>query len=233
MRILLGFCLFFFAVVGQSVGDSQLNAGKNPLSSSIVSRSSAIQPELEALSGCAEDIYDQAKLNKWHKIRRKLDELKKHETAIRSLRNEESDFFSKRLRTKIGELEQAISVKSKIGTMRAANNIALLEVAMIGDLKPHVPINVMLLEYCGRQLEILSEEKDIDRLSNLVLRMHLIWQNLIPQLIDKGGTKEIKSFAEIMKRLERAKTPEEYSQLAKQVLDELDNIEKVFKHDPQ
>jgi hypothetical protein len=32
-----------------------------------------------------------------------------------------------------------------------------------------------------------------------------------------------------MKRLERAKTPEEYNHLAKQVLDEVDTIEKVFK----
>ncbi len=113
--------------------------------------------------------------------------------------------------------------------MRAANNITLLEVAMVRDLKLRFPTNIMLLNYCGRQLEIESEEKDIERLSNIVVRMHLIWQNLIPQLIDRGGTKEIRNFAEIMKRLERANTPEEYGQVAKQVLDEMDDLEKVFR----
>ena len=117
--------------------------------------------------------------------------------------------------------------------MRFANNITFLEVAMIGDLKPRVPTNVMLLDYCGRELEILSEEKDIDKLFNLVIRMHLIWQNLIPQLIDKNGTKEIKNFSEIMMRLERAKTPDEYNHLAIQVADEVDNLEKLFKKKPK
>jgi hypothetical protein len=105
----------------------------------------------------------------------------------------------------------------------------LLEIAMIGELKPRVPTNVMLLDYCGRELEILSEEKNIAKLSNLVIRMHLIWQNLIPQLVDQGGTREIKRFSEIMTHLEKAKTPEEYNHIAKHVLNEVDNIEKVFK----
>jgi hypothetical protein len=78
-------------------------------------------------------------------------------------------------------------------------------------------------------LEILSDEKDIAKLSNLVIKMHLIWQNLIPQLVEKGGTKDIKKFSEIMKHLERAKTPEEYNHIANHVLDEVDNIEKLFK----
>jgi hypothetical protein len=233
MRVLLGFCLLFFSVVGQSVGDSQSNTGKNPLSSSVVPKSAAIQLELKALSDAAEDIYDLAKVTKWNKARKKLEELKKSEKAIRLLRNEENDFFSQRLRNKIEDLEQAISAKNRKDTMRFANNITLLEVAMIGDFKPRVPTNVMLLDYCGRQLEILSEEKDIDKLSNLVIRMHLIWQGLIPQLIKEGDTREIKNFSEIMKRLERAKTPEEYNRLANQVLDEIDNMEKIFKKNPK
>ena len=233
MRLLFGFCLFFFALVGQPGADTQVPVGKNPLSSPVVSKPAAIQNELEVLSGTAEDIYDLAKLNKWNKIRKKQDELKKTEGAIKLLRGEENDFFARRLREKIEELEQVIAAKSKNGTMRAANNITLLEVAMIGDLKPRVPANVMLLDYCGRQLEIESEEKDIERLSSIVVRMHLIWQNLIPQLIDKGGTKEIKNFAVVMKRLERAKTPEEFNQSARQVLDEVDNLQRLFKNNPK
>jgi len=220
-------------MVGQSAGDSQSNRENNPLSSSVVHKSGDMQIELEALSDTAEDIYDLAKVGKWNRIMKKLDELKKTEKAIKLTRNEENDFYAQRLRYKIEELEQAISAKNKKNTMRFANNITFLEVAMIGDLKPRVPTNVMLLDYCGRELEILSEEKDIDKLFNLVIRMHLIWQNLIPQLIDKNGTKEIKNFSEIMMRLERAKTPDEYNHLAMQVADEVDNLEKLFKKKPK
>ena len=229
MQILLSFCLFFFSVVGQSVGDSHSDFGKNSLSSSVVPKSAALQINLEALSGTAEDIYDLAKVNKWHKIMKKLDELNKYEKTIKLIKNEENDFFSQRLRTKIENLEKAISTKNRRDTMRYANSITLLEAAMIGDLRPRIPTNVMLLDYCGREMEILSEEKDIEKLSNLVIRIHLIWQNLIPQLVDKGAIKEIKKFSEIMARVERAKTPEEYNKLAKLMLDEVDNLEKVFK----
>jgi hypothetical protein len=203
--------------------------GENPLFSSVVHKSTDNQIELEALSDTAEDIYDLAKVDKWNRIRKKLNELKKYEQTIKLIRNEENDFYSQRLRNKIEELEQAISIKSRKDTMRFANNITLLEIAMIGEMKPRVPTNVMFLDYCGRELEILSEEKDIEKLSNLVIRMHLIWQDLIPLLFEKGDTKEIKKFSEIMRRLERAKTPEEYNHLAKMVLDEVDNLEKVFK----
>lgn len=229
MRILLIFCLFFFSVIGQSLGDNQSNMGKKQMSSSVVPKSVAIEIELEALSGTAEDIYDLAKVDKWNRAVKKLEELKKSEKVVKLIRNEEYDFFSQRLMAKIDDLEKAISAKNRKDTMRFANNITLIEIAMFGELKPRVPTNVMLLDYCGRELELLSEEKDIDKLSNLVIRMHLIWQDLIPLLFEKDNTKEIKKFSEIMRRLERAKTPEEYNHLAKQVLDEVDNLEKVFK----
>src|ERR1700686_3814931 len=118
MRILFGCCLFFFAMVGLSVGDSQSNMSKNPLSPSVVPKFAAIQIELEALSGTAEDIYDLAKVNKWNKIRKKLEELKKSEKALNLTRHEGEDFFSQRLRIKIADLEQAIFAKNRKDTMR-------------------------------------------------------------------------------------------------------------------
>jgi hypothetical protein len=229
MRILVGIFLLFFSLAGQSLGENRSNKGQNHTSTPVPAKATAIQIEVEALSGYAEEIYALAKFNRWNKIRKKLDELKKSETSLKLIRSEENDFFSQRMRKKIEDLEQAISAKNRRDTLRSANNITYLEVAMVGQFKPRVPTNVMLLGYCGRELEIFSEEKDIDKLSNFVIRMHLIWQNLIPQLIQRGETKEIKNFSDIMKRLEMAKTPEEYSFLAKQVLDEVENLEKVFK----
>jgi hypothetical protein len=229
IRIPIGIFLLFFSVVGQSIGDSHITKEHNLPSALKIDKPTAVQVEIETLSGYAEDIYDLAKVNKWNKIGKKLIELKKSEKSLNLIRNEENDFYSQRLRKKIEDLEQAISAKNRRETMQISNNITLLEVAVMGQFKLRVPTDVMVLDYCGRELEILSEEKDIERLFNLVVRMHLIWQNLIPQLIQKGATKEIKNFSEIMKRLEIAKTPEEFNRLAKQVLDEVDNLEKVFK----
>ena len=212
-----------------AANDNPSNRGLRGQSVSGTADPTPLQVELEALSGYAEDIYDLAKMNRWNKTRKKLDDLKKFEQSLKFNQSEESTFFSVRLRTTIAELEQAISAKNRRDTMHSANKITLLETAMVGPLKPRVPTNVMLLDYCGRELEIWSEEKNIDKLSNIVIRMHLIWQGLMPQLIEQGGTRELKRFSEVMKRLEVAKTPDEYGHLARQVLDEVDNLEKVFK----
>jgi hypothetical protein len=225
----IGIFLLFFCMVGHSIGDNHITKEYNLPSVLKIDKPTAVQVEIEAMTGYAEDIYGLAKVNKWNKIGKKLIELKKSEKSLTMIRNEENDFYSQRLRKKIEDLEQAISSRNRRETMQIANNITLLEVAQMGQFKLRVPTDVMVLDYCGRELEILSEEKDMERLFNLVIRMHLIWQSLIPQLIQKGATKEIKNFSEIMKRLEIAKTSEEFNRLARQVLDEIDNFEKVFK----
>ena len=233
MRILAGCCLFFFTAAGQSIGDSQVNAGKNSSLTAVAPRSADIQLELETLSGTAERIYELADENKWRKVGKKFDDLKKSENAINAMRGEGNDFFLQHLREKMEDLEHAITVKNRKDTRKYANNITYLEAAMIGELRHRVPTNALLLGYCGREMEILAEENDLDKLSSLVVRMHLIWQSLIPQLVDRNATREIKSFSEIMKRLGKAKTPDEFNQLASRVLDEVSGIEQVFRKSPK
>jgi len=228
MRILLGFFLFFFSAVSLSIGDNHINKGLISSTASATDKQAVFPAELKALPVNAVEIYNLAKVNKWHEIRNNFDKLKKSEQSLKLKKNEENDFLIQRLRKKIEELEQAISAKNRRETMRSANKITLIAVAMIGQFKLRVPTDVMVLNYCGREMEILSEDKDIDKLFSLVMRMHLIWQNLIPQLVNKNASKEIKNFSEIMKHLEVAKTPTEFNRLAKQVLDEVDNLEKVF-----
>jgi hypothetical protein len=232
MRFQLCFFLVIFCVAGQSAGASQSKTGQNP-SAAPAPRVTVLQAELERLSGTAGEIYDMAKANKWNKVRKKLEVLKESEKAVGLLRKEDNDIYSQRLGKNIEELEHVISAKNRLETMRSANAVTFLEVALMGDYKPRVPTNVKLLDYCGRQMEILSEAKDLDKLSNLVVRMHLIWQNLIPRLVDAGYTKEIKEFSLVMKRLDRSTTPEEYRSLAQEVFDGVDAMEKLFRKNPR
>jgi hypothetical protein len=233
MRILIGICLILFAFAGQAVCDTQLNVKKKSLQSVPVQKPVDIQSELEALAGTSEDIFDLAAISKWHKISKKMDELKKHQRTINMLWNGENNYFEQRLTLKIDKLDQAVAAKSSLDVRVIANDITFLEIAMIGELKPGGNTNIMLLGYCGRELEILSEKNDLDKLNILVIRIHLIWQNLIPQLVDKNASKEIRSFSEIMKHLEKAKTPEEYSQSARHVLEEVSNIEQILRKHPK
>ncbi len=189
------------------------------------------QDRLEALSRAAEETYDLARGEKWNKIGKKLDGLKTCEQNLNPVQHEESAVFVPQLNKTMAELQVAISTKNRMDAMRLANKITLIEAAMAGPLGPRVPTSVGLLDYYGRELEIWTAMKNADRLSYTVLRMHLTWQNLLPKLSMKNETKEIKKFAEIMNRLEMAKTTDDYSRLITQVRDEVNNLEKIFRNE--
>ena len=75
---------------------------------------------------------------------------------------------------------------------------------------------------------IWSEAKKAEKLSSVVMRMHLAWQTLMPKLIEHDGIKELRRFSEIMGRLEAARTPEDYGRLSRQASPELDTMKALF-----
>ena len=158
--------------------------------------------------------------------------LKKSGETLGVLQNDESVMLLPRLTKTIANLEKSISAGKRMDAMCLANKITLIEAAMAEPLKPRVPTNVGLLDYYGRELEIWSEARDTEKLSSIVVRMHLAWQTLIPQFRTEDDSRFIKRFAEILKRLDLANTPEEFARLAEQVHNEIDKWEKVFRNEP-
>lgn len=184
--------------------------------------------DLEAVSAAAECIFDLAKAGKWNGAGIKLEELRKSVQPLRLIQYEESTMLLPRLKNIVFKLDRAVAARNRRDTMRYANKVTLIEAVMVGPLKPRIPTDVMLLDYYGRELEIRSEGGKPDRLASVVVRMHLTWQSLMPHLVIHGGTREVKKFADIMKRLETAKTPEEYGRLALEVRGEVKTLKKYF-----
>ena len=112
--------------------------------------------------------------------------------------------------------------------MIQANKIMIIAAKMMAPFNPLIPTNIAVIGYSARKLEILAESHDIAKMQEIVYRIHLSWQQLIPQVIEHGGTKEIKKFAEIMKRIETAKSSEEYGRQGSLVLEEVSNLEQMF-----
>ncbi len=196
------------------------------------SNGNAVKPvsdELDALSQRAEEIYGLARSNRWRAAERGLGVLKRSEEALGTLQNEESAALQPRLRKTVADLGEAVAARRRADAMRLANKITLIEAAMAEPFRPRTPTNVGLLDYYGRELEIWSEARDMDRLSYTVLRMHLTWQTLIPKLGPQSDIKVIKKFADLLRHLDGAKEPEEYARLAAQVHEEVDALEKSFR----
>jgi hypothetical protein len=192
------------------------------------SRSNSIVTTLDALSDSAEALFSLAQAGKMERLRKNLDSLKKIAATIDNLQGKEALILLPRLRSTIDDLEKAVTGKNRLEIMRFANRITLIAATEAIPYAPDIPTELSLLDYNARELGIWSEVKLTDKLSSIVIRMHLAWQTLMPKLIEHHGEKELRRFSEIMGHLELAKNPDEYSRLSRQVLAEVDTMKAIF-----
>lgn len=191
-------------------------------------RTSSAAGELDQVSDSAEQIFDLAVDGRIERIGRKLEMLKKTVATLNFPQNQSDSILLPRLGHTIVDLEQAWNAKDRLDTMRYANRITLIAATLAVPFKPNVPTEVSLLDYNCRELAIWSEAKKPEKLSNIVMRMHLAWQTLMPKLIEYDGIRELRRFSEIMGRLEVARTPDDYGRLSRQVSAEIDAMKAIF-----
>jgi|GEM_PF-2560269 len=189
---------------------------------------SYIETALGSLTGYAEDIFNLALAGNLERAEKRLDSLKKQAVALDCIQDEANLTLLPRLKRTIADLGKAISAKNVQETLRKANRVTLIAAALAVPYKPRIPTEVSLLEYNGREIEIWSAVKRVDKLSGITLRMHLAWQTLMPKLIQYNGDKELKRFSELMRRLEQARTAEEYDRVSKQILAGTETLEAIF-----
>jgi hypothetical protein len=132
------------------------------------------------------------------------------------------------LDSNIAALDKAIGAKDRQTTMRGANQTTRIVAEMTAPFSPPVPVEVTRLDYEGRELEIWSEAKNAAKLKVTANEIRQTWDALRPK-IEARGASVAKRFGDLVTRVEAAKTADEYARLAKPVLDEVDNLEKVFK----
>jgi len=196
--------------------------------SSGTQRANFILAELDSLSASAEEIYSLAQSGKMERTVKKLEALKRNAAAFDYIQDEANSILLPRLGRTIVDLEKAIGAKDRLETMRYANRITLIATTVAVPFKPSLPTEVSLLDYNGRELEIWSETRKTEKLSGIVIRMHLAWQTLMPKLIEQNCLKELRRFSDIMGRLELARLPEEYGRLSRMVLVETDAMKSLF-----
>jgi len=203
-------------------------AMEQPRKVAVASRPNSIVMALDSLSDSAEEIFNLAQVGKIDRLRKNLDSLKKIAATLDNIPGKEDLILLPRLRGTIDDLEKAIVGKDRLQTMRYANRITLIAATLAVPLAPAIPTELSLLDYNARELGIWSEVKMTEKLSSIVIRMHLAWQTLMPKLIEHHGEKELKRFSDIMEHLELARTPEDYGRLSRQVRVDVDTMKTIF-----
>lgn len=174
-----------------------------------------------------ENVYDMAKASDWSKATAKLNLLKESAASLKS-EMQGGDGELDRLASGVTALDRAVTAKDRRAAMRGANQITLIVANLNAPYKLTVPVEVTKLDYYGRELEIWSAEKDTRKLQETAAEMRRTWDAVRLEIESHKGAAEAKKFGDLVAKVEQAKTPDEYARLATPVLDEVDNLEKVF-----
>ncbi len=173
-----------------------------------------------------ENVYDYAKARDWKNAEVKLAALK---AATRRIRSED---VNKResidsLDGDVAALDLAVTAKDRHLAMRQANQVTLDVAAMSAGYKLSVPVEVTKLDYYGRELEIWAEAQDANKLQATARDMRRTWDALRSS-VEAHDAAAARRFDALVAEVEGAKTPADHARLATRVLDEVDNLEKLF-----
>jgi hypothetical protein len=205
-----------------------ITQGGTPASTSAaVTTEESVPTSLADAGEYGENIYDYAKANNWKNAEARLRALKE------TIKNVRADVKSQgaavdRLDGDVAALYASVSSKDRQETMREANQVTLDVANMTTVYKLSVPVEVTRLDYYGRELEVWAQVKDANKLQMTAREMRREWDTLCPS-VQAHSTPEAQKFEALVERVEAAKTPVDYERVAKPVLDEVDNLEKVFR----
>jgi hypothetical protein len=182
---------------------------------------------IEDVGHYAEDAYDQAKIADWAKERASLEALKAAARRLGPAERKDAA-LARRLDGAVSALEKAVSNRDKPAAMREANLLTRLAAEISGPSKPAVPVDVTLLDYYGRELEIWASARDEVKLGSTVADIGRTWRRLRPQVVARGGSGVASRFDALVRAAESASGVDGFARLATPILDEVDNLEKVF-----
>lgn len=192
----------------------------------------AVPPLLADTGELAENAYDAARDGDWPTATRKVAALRDATKRLKSDPGQADDKVRSSLNdlaTQLDRLQAAIGAKDRLAAMKAANRMTLTVAEATEPFHPTIPVDVTRLDYLGRELEIGVAEKDAARLSSTARAVDQTWSGLRADILKHGGEKEARAFAALVSKVTAARTVADYAAVVKPILDEVDNLEKVYK----
>lgn len=171
-----------------------------------------------------ENTYDMAKAKNWTKAAEKLHELKQSQSQLVS-----ANINSAELDAAIAALDKDITAKDQLATLRDANQVTFIVADLTAKYNPPVPVEVIKLDFYGRELEVWSMAKDEAKLKSTAQAIRQTWNAVKPKVEAKGGAKQAQNFETLVAKTDAAQNVGDYAKTATPILDEVDNLEKVFE----
>lgn len=192
----------------------------------------ANQPVPKALTESeelGEELFDYLKNKNWEKA---WDTYTKLKSTLNQLNGNgdllDSGIDQDEVNAALEDLGKLIKDKDANNALQEVNEITLFIGEMIETYNAMTPFEITELDYYGRELEIWLGNNDQKKTNTTIKDLRRTWNDVRPIVEEQGGEAQSKQFEKVLRQLEQAKTKDEYEKLTKDILEEVDNVEKVF-----
>lgn len=188
---------------------------------------SAPPPTIARVGELGENAYDAVQANQWSKAGPLADSIASGARTLPTL----GGTSAAEMAQTTDSFKAAVARRDRSAALHAANRVTRLAIEMGARYTSAMPSDVMMLDYYGRELELGAAAQDTVALRRTASDIERTWAAVRPAVESHGGAMEAKRFGDLVAQVGGATTPVAYGRLAKPLLDEVDNLEKVFaKH---
>lgn len=183
---------------------------------------------LAAIAHHGENLYDAARATDWLRAGASLDSLQQEGTGIGTIAGV-SESLRAQLVDQLVTVSGAVAARDRFGTLQSANELTRLAAEATRPFEPSMPVEVTLLDYEGRLLELRAEQNDLPQLRTSTALLRQTWEAVRGRVeARRGGPAAAASFEALVARAEAATAVPEYAVLATRILDEVDALERLF-----
>jgi len=192
------------------------------------SKAPSVPAPLESVGHHGEDLYDAARAKDWAAAAAQLDTLKQAAADL-PVTGERSGQLNASVKSQLVVLATSVANLDRAAAMRGANEVTRLAAELTRAYNPPVPVEITLLDYSGRELELWAEAGDLAKLRDATATMRRTWNTVRPAVEKRpAGPVAAVSFDGLVARAESATTVGNYYAVATPILDEVDNLEQLF-----
>jgi len=183
---------------------------------------------LESVAHYGENLYDAARTKDWAAAAAQLDTLKHGATELSGMADGSAALKSG-VSVQLAVLDTSVSNHNRMTTLRSANEVTRLAAELSRPYHPPVPVEITLLDYSGRELEVWAEAGDLAKLREATATLRQTWDH-VRKTVEKqrGGVAAAAGFDALVSRAESAATIGDYAAAATPILDEVDKLERLF-----
>jgi hypothetical protein len=190
-------------------------------------RAEAPPAALAQVGESAEGLFDAARTSQWQTATAHLQTL--NEAASRLPTGLPKADLVAQLGSRVEDVKQSAADRRRVETMEFANSITRIVADLSAEFQTEVPIDVVMLDYYGRQLELGIVTGRQSTLTRATADLRQQWDRLVPTIERLGHAGEASRFTDIVVTLEGARRPADYVAPTRAELEAVDRLETIFK----